>query len=601
MEKNQMNIHAQRLEQLRQSLIAQNLSGVYLPMDDEHLNEYVVDSGKRIEWLFGFTGSAGEALITRDKCYLFVDSRYHTQAPIELAGLPVEIVKLGAPGQLPFFQRLDAIAKSAQEAGAPFVLGLDPFTTTIQKYRSISNVLTKYQGSLQPLKQNPVSAIWADAPNLPNHPYEIVPEPIAGASVAAKLQAVRQALPANAALIVTKVDQVAWLVNLRGADVPYNPVFVSYALVTPTSAEVFCELSKLPANHKAEGVTFRAYGEYASAIQALPKDISIAIDPDQTTQGTAELLQGRRLLEGRVPTYELKARKNEAELSAMRDANLRASRAKIRALAWLSDVLVKKEAVSELRFAKQIESFYSEEENYRGQSFRTISAAGKNSAVVHYGKNSPEVMLTTGELFLIDSGAQYLGGTTDDTRTVAIGEASAEQKRVYTAVLRGHIALATAVFPEDATGGQLDAIARSGVWRSQLSYGHGTGHGVGAYLNVHEGPNRIAPTVNEKFSPGMVTSTEPGAYIEGWGGVRIENLAVVIEKKIEGGSRWFGFEDLTYVPYDRNLIDPNQLTESELAAVNEYHATVWKKLGPTLSGAEKQWLESACKPISASK
>ena len=592
-----MTTHTQRLTQLQQILRAQNLHGVYLPMDDEHLNEYVVDSGKRLEWLLGYSGSAGEALITQDQCFIFVDSRYHTQAPIELAGLPIEIVKLGLPGQLPFYQRVEVLAKEAHAAGAPFQLGVDPFTTTMSKYRGIAALLSRYQGAVTPLTPNPVSALWTDAPGLPQKQYEAVPERFAGASVPEKLQAIRQAIPPQSALVVTKVDQVVWLVNLRGFDVPYNPVFVSYAIVTPTTAEVFCDLKKLPAQVNASGVTFREYSEYQQALQNLPDGLAITIDPDQTTQGTAELVKGRTLFELRVPTYELKARKNEAELSAMRAANQRASRAKIRALAWLSDVLQRQEQVSELRFAQQIERFYSEEADYRGQSFRTISAAGKNSAVVHYGKNSPEVFLTPGELFLIDSGAQYLGGTTDDTRTVAIGEASAEQKRVYTAVLRGHIALSTAIFPEEATGGQLDAIARSGVWKSQLSYGHGTGHGVGAFLNVHEGPNRIAPNITEKFSPGMVTSNEPGAYIEGWGGVRIENLAVIVEKKREAGV-WLGLDDLTYIPYDRNLIDPKELSSHELEAVNQYHAQVWSRLGPTLDGREKQWLEGACRPIS---
>lgn len=589
-----MSTHKERLEELQAALRALDVSALYLPMDDEHLNEYVVERGKRLAWLTGFTGSAGEVLLTRERCFLFVDSRYHTQATLEVEGLPIEVVKLGLSGHLPLEQRLEVLAREE----APFRLVLDPFTVSMRRFQRLSSLLERLGGSCSTLPEGFFSSRWTDAPPLPEHPYEVVPVSLAGASAEEKIARVRDALPKGAISILTKLDQIAWLLNLRGQDVPYNPVFVAYAVLYPDKVEVFTDLTKLPEEARAiPGVHFFPYEEYANALSALPAENQIVLDPDQTTQGTAALLSGRRLIERRHPAFSQKAIKNEAELRAMREANLKASRAKVRALAWLEGALSRQEKVSEHRFAEVIERFYAEEEGYRGQSFRTISAAGKNSAVVHYGNNSETEFLTPGELFLIDSGAQYLGGTTDDTRTVAIGEPTPEQRRFYSAVLRGHIALGTLTFPEDATGAQLDAVARSGVWRSQLNYGHGTGHGVGAYLNVHEGPNRIAWPIAETFQPGMITSNEPGAYREGWGGVRIENLVEVVERANIDGVRWFGFENLTFIPYDRKLIDPKELTSAELDAVDAYHAQVWEKLKDSLSDEERRWLEEACRPI----
>jgi Xaa-Pro aminopeptidase len=341
-------------------------------------------------------------------------------------------------------------------------------------------------------------------------------------------------------------------------------------------------------------VSFRAYEEYPAALRALPKGTRVVYDPEQVTQGSLGLLPDCLVLERRVPTFERKAIKTQAELTAMRQANLKASRAKIRALAWLDTQLAQKVAVSEASFSAKIEALYAEEADYRGQSFRTISAAGPNSAVVHYGKNSPEAMLSEGEYFLIDSGAQYLGGTTDDTRTISIGEVSEEHKRVYTSVLKAHLALGGQLFPAGTVGAQLDAATRAPLWRQRLSYGHGTGHGVGAYLNVHEGPQRIAWPVMEKLLPGMIVSNEPGAYREGWGGVRIENLVIVVERGQAEGLTWYGFENLTFVPYDRHLIQKKMLSADEIQAIDRYHADVRAIVGRTLSGHERDWLERAC-------
>lgn len=579
-----------RIQELQASLREKQVHGLLIPMDDEHLNEYVVEHGKRLQWLTGFTGSAGEALLLQDDLLLFVDPRYHTQAGIEAKGLPITVVRLGQEGQLPLEARLEALA----EATPGFLLALDPFTLSSRRYRSLQQIVQRAGGGVIALEANPVSLRWQDAPALPATGYEAVAESYTGASVAQKLAQVRADLPAGSHLLVTKLDQIAWLLNLRGADIPYNPVFVSYAIVGPDTAEVFCDLAKLPAQAPRGTVRFRSYAEYADALRALPADTKVVYDPDQVTQGTVELLKHCLLLERRVPTFTRKARKTEAELSAMRQANLKASRAKIRAMAWLEGQLARQEKVSEASFARHLERLYAEEADYRGQSFRTISAAGANSAVVHYGKNSPEVFLREGEFFLIDSGAQYLGGTTDDTRTLAIGEVSAEHKRVYTSVLQAHLALAGQLFPAGTVGGQLDAITRAALWRQQLSYGHGTGHGVGAYLNVHEGPNRIAWPVMEPLLPGMVTSNEPGAYREGWGGVRIENLMYVVERGSREGISWLGLENLTFIPYDRHLIDKRLLSPAEVRAIDRYHADVRSIVGRTLSGYERDWLERAC-------
>ena len=441
-------------------------------------------------------------------------------------------------------------------------------------------------------------AAWTDAPLAVTAEVFAVPEDVSGQSTAAKLKDVRKKLAAAKCdlLPITKLDQVAWLFNLRGQDIPYNPVFISYALVSEKDAVLFMDDSRLKPDAAtmlaSADVTLKPYAQYAETLAVEANGKRVLIAPGHSTHGTAHLVEssGGTAVEADHPVETLKAIKNPVEIAHMQSANLKASRGKIRAWYWLEQQLKANVTVTEESFRQAIEKFYAEEEGFFGLSFNTISGAGANSSIVHYGTPDPEKTLAPGELFLIDSGCQFMGGTTDDTRTVIVGEPTDLQKFRFTEVMKAHVNCAMQQFPKGTEGARLDGITRYTLWQAGLDYGHGTGHGVGAFLNVHEGPNGIHKLASKPFAPGMITSIEPGYYEPGWGGIRLENLSLCVAK--EPG--WLGFEMLTWIPFDKRLYDWSRISPEQATWLRDYHAAIVDKIAPTLNADEAAWLKEMC-------
>jgi Xaa-Pro aminopeptidase len=521
-----------------------------------------------------------------------------------------------------------------EELGSGFRLGVDPFTVSVATYRQLKTHTQAGGVLLIPVSENLVDrlaqgccyatltptdrAIPFDQPIYP------VPTHLSGATPAEKLVQVRQEMRLKRVglLPLTKLDQVAWLFNLRGSDIPYNPVFWAYGLVSAQKAALFTDAERL--SPEAQSSLQEAEVEvlpYASYAEQLPlwarNDAPVGLDPKQTTQGTQNLLQDVACRELDHPVEALKAIKNSVELEQMRRANRMASRAKIRTLAWIDRQIQQGIPVSEADVAATMERHYREEGHWRGLSFNTIAGAGPNSSIIHYGTPDPHKRLQPGELFLLDSGSQYEGGTTDDTRTVWIGPEPADplHQQRYTEVLKAHIQCARQIFPPDTYGASLDGITRSTLWQAGLDYGHGTGHGVGAFLNVHEGPNGIHRRASTAFKVGMINSIEPGYYQPGWGGIRIENLYEVISipvrglvtpglqsnsnNPVRGGTEswpegWMGFRSLTWIPFDLRLIDWRLLNEAQRTWLNHYHQQVYAMHHASLAEQDATWLKRAC-------
>ncbi|MBD2120790.1 aminopeptidase P family protein [Trichocoleus sp. FACHB-262] len=610
-----------KLADLRAWMAAYQLDGYLIPSADEHLNEYLPEAKQRRTWISDFTGSAGDFLVGTEQSWLFVDSRYYEQADLQVDPAAIQVFKLGLEGHKTLVETLEALGQAAIAAQQTFRLGVDPFTVTVDQCRELQKRLAPAGVVLVSLPENLVdrvreSAAWADGQAPASYAASrlfAVPEALTGETVAQKLERVRQAMEKAQAdiLPLTKLDQIAWLLNLRGWDVPYNPVFIAYTIVTADQAFLFTNLERIETEIQQAlqpHITLLPYEQYADTFQTLlnqPQLLRVWIDGKHTTMGTYELVQesaktGRvQIVEAPNPVEGMKARKNAIEIEQMQQANLKASRAKVRAWKWFSDRWAAGDRVTEFDVAEAIARFYQAEPGFQGLSFNTISGAGANSSIVHYGTPNPDVDLQSGQLLLLDSGAQFLSGTTDDTRTFVVGEPTPEQIARYTEVLKAHINCAMQRFPKGTPGCQLDGIARSAMWQAGLDYGHGTGHGVGAFLNVHEGPNGINKRSQEPLEPGMVTSVEPGYYEPGWGGIRIENLYVVKEVATENKGAapkgtWYEFESLTYIPFDKRLIDCDRLSPQQREWLEHYHVQVVEKLAPTLTPDEAEWLKAAC-------
>lgn len=607
-----------KLKALRSLMAHHQLHSYLILSTDEHLNEYLPKAKQRRAWTSSFTGSVGDLLVGREQAWLFVDSRYHEQADLEVDLSLIQVSKLGLDEQKTLLETLESLGEAAAQDN-PYRLGFDPFTLAVEQFRTLEKQLEPAGIELVPVPENLVDQVRVQYPGVATPAIAesklfCLPEELTGEAAAQKLMRVREAMQkAKTDLLpITKLDQIAWLFNLRGQDIPYNPVFIAYAVLTLKEAFLFTNLARIePAVQQAlqEQVTLLPYEQYSPTLRGLlQSNLRVLVDAQQTTMGTYQLLAEDRpdqdsrvkLVETANPIEGLKARKNSIEIEQMQAANLKASRAKTRTLKWLAAHL-DQGSLSELEVAKTIEQFYSEEADCQGLSFNTIAATGPNSSIVHYGTPSPEATLQPGEFLLLDSGAQYLGGTTDDTRTLVIGNPTPEQVERYTEVLKAHINCARQRFPKGTTGVQLDSITRSSLWLTGLEYGHGTGHGVGAFLNVHEGPNGISKRAQEPLEPGMITSIEPGFYQSGWGGIRIENLYVVKDLSAVHDSppgaavtAWYGFEPLTYIPFEPRLIDWNRLEPLQRQWLERYNAAVVEKLTPTLDASEAEWLKAAC-------
>jgi Xaa-Pro aminopeptidase len=595
-----------RVQALYQRLAEAQVDAYLVPSADSHLNEYVPAYQQRRAAITGFTGSAGDVLLCPEGSHLFVDSRYYLQAEREVDASLFRIHKVGLAGEHTLSEWLTEMEKQKGRLR----VGFDPFVVSMDAHAVYQRALRAPDSALVPLAHNLVDAVWEDRPPAPARPIYALSDEVTGRTVAEKLTAVREQMDKVGAqvLILTKLDEIAWLTNLRGSDVDYNPVFEAYLVLDLKQAVCLTRLAPpLEVRQSlASLITFESYDTYPDVVQRLvpTTDVTVWLDPAGTTMGTRLLLpENQRIHAERNPVVLMKALKNPVEIASSQKAHRHAGAAKIRSLARLERLLAAGEPVSEKAFAEMLYEEYAREEGFCDLSFTTISAAGANGAIVHYSDANAEAVLRNGELFLIDSGTQIYGGTTDDTRTIIIGTPSEKRQReLYTAVLRCHIQLALQKFPEGTSGVALDAIARASMWNAGLDYGHGTGHGVGAFLNVHEGPQRVATRgSDEPLQPGMIISNEPGYYEAGWGGIRLENLYVVVVDDTmpphPSGKRWLRLEPLTLIPFDKRLVEWEQLTDAERRWLAWYHRQVWETIGPMLSEEDRTWLRDACTPF----
>jgi len=593
---------AEKLARLRAEFERQGIAGFIVPRADEHQGEYVPASAARLSWLTGFTGSAGLAVVLRDKAAVFIDGRYTLQAKVQVDGALYERRHLI---EQPATDWIAANLKASE------TLGYDPWLLTpgeVERYRA---ACTRAGGKLAPLAANPVDAIWQDRPAPPMAP--IVPHPLefAGRSSDDKRRELAQHLIADKldAAVLTAPDSIAWLLNIRGGDVEYSPLPLSFAILhADASVDLFIDRRKSSpelARHLGHQVRHSEPSELGAALADLGRHkMRVLADPTTIASWISDRLTeaGATIQRGADPCQLPKACKNAIELEGMRRAHRRDGAALTRFLAWLARESPAGK-LSEITASDRLEHFRATGEHFKGLSFPTISGTGANGAIVHYrASRESERRLEPGTLYLVDSGAQYLDGTTDVTRTVAIGTPSSEMRDRFTRVLKGHIALASCRFPQGTTGSQLDALARTPLWDAGLDYDHGTGHGVGSYLGVHEGPQRISKTPNaQPLLPGMIVSDEPGYYKTGAYGIRIENLVAVIPVDGTGpnGKAMLGFETLTLAPFDRALIEPALLSRTEGAWIDAYHARVRAELTPLVDQETAAWLAAATRPLSS--
>ena len=599
-----MQTHEARLDALRKELGQRGLDGFVVPISDEHMSEYVGAYAQRLAWLTGFGGSAGTVAVLKDKAAIFVDGRYTLQVRDQVDGKLYEYHSVPAESLAQWL---------ADNAGEGARVGYDPWLHTRGWVRSAGKALAEAGAELVPVESNPIDAVWSDQPVPSEAPAKVHEDKYAGRSSAEKRAEVAEFLKAKKldAAVISALDSVAWLLNIRGADVERTPVALSYVIAhADGTAELFIAPEKVTpelTQHLGNAVTIRPRDEFEGALRSL-KGKRVAADPDRAVAAIFAALEeaGAEAVALTDPTILPKAIKNEAEQVGHRTAQARDGAAVTRFLRWLS-VEGPRGGVDELSAAARLQAFRAEDPLLKDLSFDTISGAGPNGAVVHY-KVSEETNrpLEPNSVYLVDSGGQYPDGTTDITRTVWIGpgEPSAEVRDRFTRVLKGHIALAAQTFPQGTNGSQLDTLARQFLWHVGLDYAHGTGHGVGSFLAVHEGPQRIAKPAGgqagtgQELMAGMILSNEPGYYKTGEYGIRIENLVLVGKREIDGGEgEWLGFETLTLVPIDRTLLDEALLSPAERRWWNEYHARVFEVLSPQLAGDDLAWLTEACLPL----
>ena len=592
-----MSTYESRLAALREQLEKDGLDGFVVPICDEHMSEYVGDYAQRLEWLTGFGGSAGSAVVIRDKAAIFIDGRYTIQVRDQVDGKLYEYV--GTAKQ----SMMDWLGKNAPEDAK---IGYDAWLHTQDWANSAAKRLGKAGAELVAVKSNPIDAVWEDQPQPSLAKLDVQPEEFSGKSSTDKRAEIAAWLQEEGldATVIAALDSVAWLFNIRGKDIANTPVPRAYALVkSDGSAELFVAPEKLTDEvrvHLGNAVGLRDYSEFEEALGDYARQ-KVAVDPERSVAAIFGKLEdsGASIVKERDPTILAKAIKNDVEAAGHRAAQARDGAALSKFLHWFSGNALTGQ--DELSVAAKLKEFRAQSDKLMDLSFRTISGAGPNGALCHYSVNEETNRnIETGTLYLVDSGGQYRDGTTDVTRTMAVGEPTAEMVKRYTQVLKGHIALDSAVFPKGTTGGQLDVLARQYLWADGVDYAHGTGHGVGAYLAVHEGPQRIAAFGGfaEPLVAGMICSNEPGYYKTNEFGIRIENLVLVEERQIEGAEQeMLGFETLTFAPLERRLIDTAMLSNAERKWVNDYHAKVLAVVGPQLKGDVLVWLQEQCAAV----
>jgi Xaa-Pro aminopeptidase len=597
-----MSTYADRLQALREQLKADQLDGFVVPLTDEHMSEYVGSYAQRLQWLTGFEGSAGSAVVLPEEAAIFVDGRYTLQVRSQVSATEWSYQSV------PETSITEWLKEHASEGAR---IGYDPWLHTSEWVKRGRQTLKSRGAELVAVGQNPIDKIWSDRPEASKAKLVVQDEKYAGKSAAEKRTDIGDWLAKQKgdAAVLSALDSIAWAFNIRGQDVSRTPVALAYALVhADGTADLFVASEKIGPEvqqHLGNGVRVHERSAFGGALSELAGK-AVVVDPERAVAAIFDALEaaGAKVLPMRDPTVLPRAIKNAAEVAGHHAAQARDGAAIARFLHWI-DEEAPAGAVDELSASDKLETLRRQNEEFRDLSFDSISSAGPNGAIVHYrSSEKTNRKLEPGTLYLIDSGGQYVDGTTDITRTVPIGEPTEEMRDRFTRVLKGHIAIATALFPKGTRGSQLDSFARRPLWEAGLDYAHGTGHGVGSFLSVHEGPQRISPVGSaqsggdEPLQAGMILSNEPGYYKTGEYGIRIENLILVVERQVAGAEKeMLKFDTLTFAPIDRRLILPDMLSPQELAWLNAYHADVLEKIGLTLEGGELAWLEQACAPI----
>lgn len=593
-----MNEINQRLESLREVMRREHLSAFIFPSTDAHQSEYVADHWQGRTWISGFNGSAGTAVVTMKSAALWTDSRYFLAAEEQLKGTEFQLMKLKIEGTPTISEWL------AQELqGENAEVGLDGMVNSYHETMGLIADLRKSGGITVRTNLDPLGLIWTDRPAIPANPVEIQPMEFAGESVASKISRIRTALRQRHAdgMLISALDDIAWTLNLRGTDVHCVPVFVSYLLISSQQVSLYVDSAKINDEVKAylteNGISLYSYNKVAEGLERY-SEYNILLDGDETSYFLWKTVKCQEIIAGNSPVPAMKAQKNDREIAGFRQAMLRDGVAMVKFLRWLKPA-VEAGGQTEISIDRKLTSLRAEQHLFRDISFDTIAGYQAHGAIVHY-EATPEtdVALKPEGLILIDSGAQYQDGTTDITRTIALGPVTEEMKHVYTLVLKGHIQLELAKFPDGASGTQLDALARECMWREGYNYLHGTGHGVGAYLSVHEGPHQIR--MEWKPTPlraGMTVTDEPGLYLSGKFGVRIENTLLIKDYQTTEFGKFLQMESLTLCPIDLTPVDFSMLQPEEIEWLDTYHRDVFEKLSPYLEGEDLEWLREATRPV----
>lgn len=599
----------QRLEDLREVMRREHLAACIFPSTDPHQSEYVADHWKGREWISGFNGSAGTAVVTLTAAALWTDSRYFLAAEEQLKGTEYQLMKLKIEGTPTVAEWI------GRECGPGAEVAVDGMVNATNAVRDLISDLRKQGGITLRTNFDPLKLIWKDRPAIPENPVEIYPLEYAGEATHDKIGRIRRALREQHAdgMLMAALDDIAWTLNLRGTDVHCNPVFVSYLLISSQTVTLYINKVKLPADVlaylKAEGVKVEDYDQVENGLKAY-FEYNILLDPDEVNYRLYEVVRSKgqqngsaktEIVEAESPVKRMKTVKNATEIAGFRSAMLKDGIAMVKFLYWLSGYIGKPEIseLTEIAIDEKLTSLRAEQPLYRDISFDTIAGYGSHAAIVHY-EATPEtdIPLQPKGMLLLDSGAQYLDGTTDITRTIALGPLTDLEKHIYTLVLKGHIQIELCKFPSGSSGTQIDILARKDMWREGLNYLHGTGHGVGTYLNVHEGPHQFR--MEWKPAPlvaGMTITDEPGIYLPDRCGARTENTLLIVPYKETEFGKFLQFESLTLCPIDKSPIIREMLLQEEVDWLNDYHRHVAETLSPYLSEDEAEWLREACAAI----
>lgn len=587
----------ERIAALRKEMNEAGVKAVILPRTDAHLSEYISDHWHIVRYLSGFTGSAGTMVVTDKEALLWVDSRYFLQGAQQIEGTGIVLMKDGLPDTPSIVEYLcEHLSKGDK-------VGINGMLMSIDETAALRTRLNAAGIGLD-VDFDPIDRIWADRPALPSDKIFIHDEKYAGESASAKIARILDSAKTQGAqaYFTSALDEIAWLLNIRSNDVPCNPVATSFLYVAPTGSTLFVDEAKMTPEVKAylaeAGVAVAPYTAVLQALAVLPADVKVLLSGSRASGAIAHVLEGR-YVKGDSPVALPKAIKNDVQIAGIRQAHLRDGVAMVRSLMEIERIMAADGHLTEMDVADILLKNRKKGDLYFDLSFESICGFGANGAIVHYTANeASNTTITKGNLLLIDSGANYFDGTTDITRTIAIGEPSADMRHDFTLVMKGHIAIATSIYPEGTRGAQLDALARMPLWKEGKSYLHGTGHGVGHFLNVHEGPQSIR--LNDTLAPltpGMLTSNEPGVYLADRYGIRCENLVLTIPYEETEFGKFYAFETITLCPFDRALFDTSIMSAEEIKWVNDYHKTVYDRLAPLMEADEREWLAAATAPL----